>query len=197
MTWIMFWKRGSAGTQRWWHGVSLTEIPEPETSPKAVMDLSTEDQCSFFFFFPRRPPSTVSLRWKALTQPGLRAALWPFLNSCLALRRVREEANAWSTCVSTPSLVLETHPGFLFPEHHLATDASLYLRHFTMSGNVAARLFWGGRAASYLTDLPMKSQMHSISPQRHAKVILTTHGFKPPPSAQKDTFSIKGHHRTP
>lgn len=68
-----------------------------------------------FFFFPRRPPSTVSLRWKALTQTGLRAALWPFLNSCLALRRVREEANACFTCVSTPSLVLESHPGFLFP----------------------------------------------------------------------------------
>lgn len=76
-------------------------------------------------------------------------------------------------------------PRFPFPEHHLATDASLYLRLFTMSGNVAARLFWRGRAASYLTDLPMKSQMHSISPQRHAKVILTTHGSKPPPVLKK------------
>lgn len=55
-------------------------------------------------------------------------------------------------------------PWVLFVNHP-ATDTSLCLHLFTESGNVAPRLFWRGLAASYLTDLPMKSQIYSMGLQ--------------------------------
>lgn len=65
ITWTMYWtsavaqlvEGGTAWIQRWLHVVSLTKIPDPKTSPRAVMDLSTADQCMLFL---KRPPSTVS-----------------------------------------------------------------------------------------------------------------------------------------
>lgn len=143
------------------------------TSKHLKKQLWIYQQLIIVCFF-KRLPSTVSLRWKALTQTGLRAALWPFLNSCLALRRVSEDGKEANVCFT---LLLWFHslscfrnpPRVPSPDRHLATDAWLYLFClFTVSGNVAARLFWRGWAASYLTDLPMKSQPHSISLQRHA-----------------------------
>lgn len=54
-------------------------------------------------------------------------------------------------------------PGIFF-KNHLATDTSLCLHLFTASGNVTPRLFWRGLAASYLTDLQMKSHRRVDGP---------------------------------
>lgn len=67
-------------------------------------------------------------------------------------------------CVSTLPFFFRNAPWVLFVNHP-ATDTSLCLHLFTASGNVAPRLFWRGLTASYLTDLPMKSQTHSIGLQ--------------------------------
>lgn len=53
---------------------------------------------------------------------------------------------------------------FFFFKNHLATDTSLCLHLFTASGNVTPRLFWRGLAASYLTDLQMKSHRRVDGP---------------------------------
>lgn len=60
-----------------------------------------------------------------------------------------------------PSRFVRNAPRVLFVNHP-ATDTLLCLCLFTLSGNVAPRLFWRGLAASYLTDLPMKSQTQSL-----------------------------------
>lgn len=67
-------------------------------------------------------------------------------------------------CVLTFPFVRNA-PRVLFVNHP-ATDTLLCLCLFTLSGNVAPRLFWRGLAASYLTDLPMKSQTHSVGSGR-------------------------------
>lgn len=74
------------------------------------------------------------------------------------MRSVREAGKKASVCFTFP-LCFQTLfsqnkcPGIFF-RNHLATDTSLL---FTASGNVTLRLFWRGLAASYLTDLQMKS----------------------------------------
>lgn len=95
------------------------------------------------------------------------------LHFSLTVRRVREAGTEASVCFTLllsfqppppPFFFFRNAPWVLFVNHP-ATDTSLCLHLFTASGNVAPSLFWRGLAASYLTDLPMKSQTHSMGLQ--------------------------------
>lgn len=101
-----------------------------------------------------------------------RTVFWPSWTSTLkntTVRRVRGGREGgqylfYFAAVFPPSPFFRNAPWVLFVNHP-ATDTSLCLHLFTASGNVAPRLFWRGLAASYLTDLPMKNQTHSMDPQ--------------------------------
>lgn len=107
------------------------------------------DHCMIF----NEQPSAVSLVYGLNPHP------------CLAVRKVGEAGKEANVCFT---LLLSFHWFRNAPhEHHLPTNASLCLRLFTASWNVTVRHFWRGGAASYLTNLPMKTQTHSFGPQRH------------------------------
>lgn len=138
--------------------VSLRDILQHLSN--AVVDLITADQCYIYDVIFNGQPSAASLRRKLLTQAGLQASCFHIPTWLWEKGGKQGRRPMFVYLCSYGSTVLEMHPRFLFSEHHFVSVSSL-------RAETSQRDFWRGRAASYLTDLPMKSQTHSLHPQCH------------------------------